>query len=69
MSFKLHPAITPVRIHHAAYKTLTTLNTIGFCVSCGEVAFDADAEARELICDVCGAKAVYGAEQLMFVAG
>ena len=50
-----------------------TLNTLqemieesqGFCLACGEVQDGVEPDASKYICDCCGEKKVYGAEDLL----
>lgn len=37
----------------------------GFCVSCGEMAFNVEPDARKYTCESCGEPCVYGAEELL----
>ena len=43
-------------------------DSIGFCIECGEQAYGVEPDAREYVCETCGATAVYGAEELLFMA-
>jgi hypothetical protein len=38
----------------------------GFCTACGKEACCVEPDARGYACEACGAKAVYGAEELLF---
>lgn len=38
---------------------------IGFCVRCGTEHFGVEPDAREYLCDACGERKVYGAEDLL----
>jgi len=42
---------------------------IGFCTACGEEADGCEPDARQYECECCGARAVYGAEELMLGGG
>jgi predicted RNA-binding Zn-ribbon protein involved in translation (DUF1610 family) len=45
-------------------------DNLGFCLDCGAEAYGVEPDARKYECDECGAKAVYGAEECLFmVAG
>jgi hypothetical protein len=37
----------------------------GFCVECGEEAYNVEPDARKFTCESCGKPAVYGAEELL----
>ena len=42
---------------------------IGFCLDCGHEQDCVEPDARGYTCDYCGAKRVYGAEELLFELG
>ena len=58
---KKHASITIDRIIDAVEQD----DNIGFCLACGEETSGVEPDAREYECDSCGAKAVYGAEELL----
>lgn len=39
----------------------------GFCLSCGEEAYNVEPDAREYLCEVCNEPQVYGAEELLIM--
>jgi len=39
----------------------------GFCMACGEEAYGVEPDARGYECEVCGEKAVYGAEEVLMM--
>ena len=39
----------------------------GFCLSCGEQAYDVEPDARNYECESCGTKQVFGAEELLIM--
>jgi hypothetical protein len=39
----------------------------GFCLECGAEAYGVEPDAREYKCEACGARAVYGAEELLLM--
>ena len=41
----------------------------GFCLACGEDAYGVEPDARRYECESCGAKAVYGAEEVLIMGG
>lgn len=41
----------------------------GFCVACGEEAYNVEPDARRYECDSCGESKVYGAQELLFMLG
>jgi DNA-directed RNA polymerase subunit RPC12/RpoP len=40
---------------------------LGFCLECGAEAYWVEPDAREYECEACGARAVYGAEELLLM--
>lgn len=40
-------------------------NNIGFCIKCGAERDGCEPDAQKYKCEECGAKAVYGAEQIL----
>lgn len=63
---KMHPSITAERVCDAVERRMTSLDNPGFCVLCGEEAEGCEPDARKYPCDHCGARAVYGADDLLF---
>lgn len=43
--------------------------SVGFCVKCTAKAYQVEPDARKYECESCGAKAVYGAEELAMMMG
>ena len=39
----------------------------GFCLACGEQAYGVEPDAHEYECESCGARKVYGAEELLIM--
>jgi hypothetical protein len=39
----------------------------GFCLSCGEQAYEVEPDARNYTCDECGATEVFGASELLLM--
>ena len=37
---------------------------VGFCLACGETQYGVEPDARQYWCESCGARKVYGAEEL-----
>lgn len=62
---KWHSSITTDRVMDAVESRNTTLDNPGFCIACGEDAYECEPDAREYLCEVCGERAVYGAEELL----
>lgn len=42
----------------------STDNGEGFCIACGEFAYGCEPDARQYECESCGARKVYGIEEL-----
>jgi hypothetical protein len=38
----------------------------GFCTACGAEAYGVEPDARGYVCECCGKRAVFGAEELLF---
>jgi hypothetical protein len=66
---KTHPSITKERIVEAVARSMTTLDSPGFCISCGAEAEGVEPDARRYPCEACGQCAVYGAEELLIALG
>jgi DNA-directed RNA polymerase subunit RPC12/RpoP len=41
----------------------------GICMDCGEEHFEVEPDARKYLCESCGKKAVYGAEEALLMFG
>jgi DNA-directed RNA polymerase subunit RPC12/RpoP len=59
---QVHKSITENRIIAA----LESDDYLGFCVRCGADAYGVEPDARKYTCEDCGARGVYGAEELLF---
>lgn len=64
---KIHESITTDRVTAAVEDSMTSLDNPGFCVACGEDADGCEPDARRYECECCGARAVYGAEELLLM--
>lgn len=64
---KLHPSITSERVTQLCEDRLTSLNNPGICTACGEDADGCEPDARHYRCEHCGKRAVFGAEELLFM--
>ena len=62
---KLHETLTKDRIEEAYASSMLDLSSPGFCVDCGEEADGVEPDATKYRCESCGARAVYGAEELL----
>jgi hypothetical protein len=63
---RLHPSITIERVRAAVERGTFGLDNPGFCINCGLETDDCEPDARSYVCDECGQKTVYGAEEIMF---
>lgn len=62
---KMHPSITLDRVLAAVERHAMTLDDPGFCIACGKDAEGVEPDARKYECELCGEKAVYGADELL----
>ena len=67
MSRKIHESITLDRIMEAAKQQMFGTENPGFCLACGEDAYDCEPDARNYECECCGEKAVFGAQEILFM--
>lgn len=63
---KWHPSLTDEYVLSAARRQHTSLDNPGFCVACGHEHGGVEPDARRLKCESCGARQVYGAEELFW---
>jgi hypothetical protein len=59
-----HPDLTDDVIMDAVERQLLSLDDPGFCIMCGNEQGGCEPDARRIKCESCGAKHVYGAEEL-----
>ena len=64
---KLHSSITSERVVELAESGMNGLDNPGICTACGADADGCEPDARKYLCESCGAHAVYGAEELLFM--
>jgi hypothetical protein len=62
---KLHPSLTTDRIADATRRQMFDLDNPGFCIACGGEQEGCEPDARKYVCESCGARAVYGAQELL----
>lgn len=55
--------LNPAEIIAAA----SSWNVIGFCLACGDEAYNVEPDARGYECESCGKMKVYGAEELLLM--
>ena len=64
---KINPKVTVEVIMEACERQMTSLDNPGFCIECGCENGGCEPDARKYECEACGAKAVYGAEELLMM--
>jgi hypothetical protein len=60
-----HPAITNDHITDAVERRMRSLDNPGFCIACGEEADGCEPDAQHYLCEHCGERQVYGADELL----
>ena len=65
----VHKSITQDRVLDACRSAMVGLDNPGFCLSCGADADGVEPDAEGYNCDNCGASAVTGAENALFLTG
>lgn len=60
-----HRSITVERLLDAAYRENVALDNPGFCLICGDEAMECEPDARNYTCEACGAKQVFGAQEIL----
>lgn len=63
---KLHPSVTQSRVIDAVERSTFGTEQIGICLACGEEQDGCEPDARNYVCESCGEKFVYGAEEILF---
>lgn len=59
-----HPNITDEVIVDATARQMRDLEDPGFCVMCGNEQGGCEPDARRITCEACGARQVFGAQEL-----
>jgi DNA-directed RNA polymerase subunit RPC12/RpoP len=59
----IHKSITTKRVEEMAKRD----DCEGICIACGEDAYGVEPDARNYECEYCGARKVFGAEELLFI--
>jgi hypothetical protein len=62
---KMHPSVTKARIVEAVERHNASLDNPGICILCGADADGCEPDARRYVCEQCGERGVYGAEELL----
>jgi len=66
---RVHESITLDRFMEAVERAQSSLDNPGFCTACGEETDGCEPDAERYECESCGARAVFGAEQLLMAMG
>ncbi len=53
----------------AVEESMFGMGSAGFCLACGEQQDGCEPDARRYECECCGARKVYGAEELLLMGG
>ena len=61
----IHPSVTADRVGEAVERELTSLDNLGFCLTCGAEAEGCEPDAEQYTCESCGEAAVYGAQEIL----
>lgn len=64
---KMHASITLDRIMDGVERSEFDLDNAGFCLKCGEDADGCEPDARAYPCEMCGERAVYGAQEVLIM--
>ena len=63
----MHKSITQARVMRAVKQRMTSLANPGFCLDCGARSNECEPDARNYVCEACGAAQVFGADELLFM--
>ena len=64
---KIHPSITTEVIMEAVERQMFGDEDPGFCIKCGFEQDGCEPDACRYKCEVCGERAVYGAQELLLM--
>lgn len=68
MSVTIHPELLDLDVVMAAVESeMFGLENPGFCIECGEQQDGCEPDAREYECEFCGARAVFGAQEVLLM--
>jgi predicted RNA-binding Zn-ribbon protein involved in translation (DUF1610 family) len=62
---KLHESITADRVCELVEESMFGMANPGICIACGEETDGCEPDARNYLCDNCGERQVFGAEELL----
>ena len=63
----IHPSVTEDRVCEAVTREMVSLDNPGICLACGDDADGCEPDARHHTCEGCGARAVFGAQEVLFM--
>ena len=63
----IHDSVTIDRVAEAVTTEMYRLDNPGFCLACGDDADGCEPDARHYQCVSCGARAVFGAQEVLFM--
>lgn len=64
---KIHNIVTVDRVISTVERNNSRCENTGICLACGEDQDGCEPDARKYECECCGEKAVYGAEECLFI--
>ena len=64
---KVHPSVTTKKILAAVQRYNMSLDNPGICTACGFEQDGCEPDARKYLCEACGERTVYGAEELLMM--
>lgn len=62
---KVHKSVTEQMVMDAIVRHNTTLDNPGICIACGNEQDGCEPDARNYVCEACGERAVFGAEEML----
>lgn len=62
---KVHPSITAELVLAACERRAHSLDNPGFCIACGNEQEGCEPDARNYKCEACGARKVFGSDELL----
>ena len=65
VKIRIHKSVTEDMVLRAVERGNLTLDNPGICIACGNEQEGCEPDARDYVCEACGERAVYGAEELL----
>ncbi len=62
----LPPGVSMDELTAAVEESQVGMSDIGFCLACGAEVYQVEPDARRGLCESCGKREVYGAEEILF---